>query len=257
MKVKLFLIIFIILGLCFSLFQIFLNDSSAKISEKEAQDIATNLYGGKVLDYKEQNGNHQMTLENDRGIYNVVVDGNTKTVSNLKLIDPKEALLTVEEAKTMIMDEMQAEVIQIEKAVKDGQPLAKALVEKENKQYSVEFDLSEKKMIGSTEIPSSSESNGNINRENTEAQDEQKAKEVALQQTHGTITNVEKVTTQKGNHYKVTIDNSNEVAHVYVQSDTGKVSSVSSIPKKQSDDMDDDQDDDQDDDNEQEDDQDD
>ncbi|WP_252504926.1 hypothetical protein [Sporosarcina sp. Marseille-Q4943] len=198
MKVKLLLIGFIILGLLFSLFQIF-SDSSAEFTEKEAQDVAVKLYGGKVLDYAEQNGNYQMTLENDRGVYYLVVDGKTKKVNTIKLIEKKE-----------------------------------------------ELDLAGDKVVGTSEISGDGDDGDggmSIREEKREAIYEKKAKEIALQQARGIITNVVKVTTQKGDHYKVTIDSMQEVAHVYVQSDTGKVSSVSSIPKKQTDDEDDDDDD--------------
>ncbi|MFS0690582.1 hypothetical protein AB1K89_15205 [Sporosarcina sp. 179-K 8C2 HS] len=199
MKVKLLLIGFIILGLLFSLFQIF-SDSSAEFTEKEAQDVAVKLYGGKVLDYAEQNGNYQMTLENDRGVYYLVVDGKTKKVNTIKLIEKKE-----------------------------------------------EIDLAGEKAVGTSEISGNGDDGDggkSIREGKLEAIYEQKAKEIALQQARGIITNVVKVTTQKGDHYKVTIDGMQEVAHVYVQSDTGKVSSVSSIPKKQTDDDDDYDDDD-------------
>lgn len=196
MKVKLLLIGFIILGLLFSLFQIF-SDSSAEFTEIEAQDVAVKLYGGKVLDYAEHNGNYQMTLENDRGVYYLVVDGKTKKVNTIKLIEKKE-----------------------------------------------ELDLAGGNVVGGTaDIPGNGDdgdSRKNVSEEKREAIYEQKAIEIALQQAHGIITNVVKVTTQKGDHYKVTIDGMKEVAHVYVQSDTGKVSSVSSIPKKQAHDDDDD-----------------
>lgn len=252
MKMKLFLIIFIIVGLCFSLFQIFTNDPSADISEREAREVATNLYGGKVIDYKEQNGNHQMTLENNTGTYYLVVDGKNKTVDDLKIIEQKTAPSSIEEAKVMIAEELNGQVVQIEEAAGNDRHLAMAMVEKGNKQYKVEFDLVGKKIVGTSEAPSTGEMNGgkgeNTSGGNPEAIYEQKAKEIALQQAGGTVTNVEKVTTQKGVHYKVTIDGMKEVAHVYVQSDTGKVSSVSSIPKKQTDDDEHDDDDEDDDD---------
>ncbi|MCM3710699.1 hypothetical protein [Sporosarcina luteola] len=196
MKVKLLLIGFIILGLLFSLFQIF-GDSSAEFTEQEAQDIAIKLYGGTVLDYAEQNGEYEITLENDRGIYYLVVDGKNKKVNTIKLIEKKD-----------------------------------------------ELDSAGGKVVsGTIDIPENEDHvDSKINRseEKLEAIYEKKAIEIALKQAHGIITNVVKVTTQKGDHYKVTIDSVKEVAHVYVQSDTGKVSSVSSIPKKQRYDDDDD-----------------
>ncbi|MCM3744597.1 PepSY domain-containing protein [Sporosarcina luteola] len=189
MKVKLLLIGFIILGLLFSLFQIF-SDSSAEFTEQEAQDIAIKLYGGKVLDYAKQNGDYEITLENDRGVYFLVVDGKNKKVNTIKLLEKKD-----------------------------------------------ELDSAGGKVVSDTiDIPGIKDpvdGRININEEKLEAIYEKKAIEIALKQAHGIITNVEKVTTQKGDHYKVTIDSVKEVAHVYVQSDTGKVSSVSSIPKKQ------------------------
>ncbi|WP_316572247.1 hypothetical protein [Neobacillus sp. YIM B06451] len=244
MKVKLFLIGFIIFGLLFSSFQLFINDQSTELSKRSAQDIAVNLYGGKVIDTKENNGNYEMTLENNKGIYYLVVDGKTKKVKNIKLIEKKESNLTIKEAKVKIEGEMKGKVKQIEKVVKDGKAIANAIVEKENKKYRVEFDMSGKKVVATSEIPENIGDGGQYqNEENSEAIYEQRAKEIALQQGPGTVTNIAKVMMKNGEHYKVTIDSVNEVAHVYVHSDTGRVSSVSSIPKKQTFDEDDDEDD--------------
>ena len=249
MKKKLFLIGFILLGLFFSLFQIFGKDAPAEISEKEVLDLATKLYGGKVLSYEEKNSSYEMTLENNSGVYFLVVDPKTEKVSNIKLLEKKDTLLTLEEATQMIEQKMDGEVKQIEQENKDRKNLAKPVVWKDNTQYSVVFDLAENKVLDTREMTRNGEPGGAGNVD-AEAVYEQRAKEIALKQASGTVTNVTKVTNQKGVHYKVTIDNPQEVAHVYVQSETGKVSSVSSIPKKETDDQDDDDDDDdQDDDN--------
>lgn len=245
MKNKLFLIGFILLGLFFSLFQIFSKDAPAEISEKEVLDLATKLYGGKVLSYEEKNSSYEIELENNSGVYYLVVDAKTEKVSNIKLLEKKDALLTLEEATQKIEKELNGEVKHIEQENKDGKQLAKAVLWKDDAQYSVAFDLAEKEVLDTREIIHNGES-GEAGNVDAEAVYEQRAKEIALQQASGTVTNVTKVTTQKGVHYKITIDNPEEVAHVYVQSETGKVSSVSSIPKKDTDDQDDDDDDDDD-----------
>ncbi|HEY4552000.1 MAG TPA: PepSY domain-containing protein [Bacillaceae bacterium] len=255
MRVKLLLIGFITLGLLFALFQFFIHDSSAAISEKEARKLAAELYGGKVLASEKENGNFQMTLENSKGVYRLVMDGKTEKILDIKTIEIKEGLLTVEEAKAKIEAELKGKVKHIEKVAKQGEELARAIVEKGNKRYSVEFDLAEIRVLASTELPGDPGIGGGgkdaggeekISGENSAGISEQKAKEIALQQAGGTVTHIERTTTQKGDHYKVTIDSQTEVVHVYVQAATGNVSSVSTTTKAQPDDDGDDDDDDDD-----------
>ncbi|WP_053368562.1 PepSY domain-containing protein [Bacillus sp. FJAT-27245] len=244
MKVKLFLLGFILFGLSFSVFQLFINNESTELSERSALDIAVNLYGGKVIEAKEKNGNYEMTLENDKGIYYLIVDGKTMKVKKIKLVELKQSLLSIEEAKIKIEAEMKGKVKQIERVAKNGQMLARAIVEKEERQFRVDFDLSGKKAVAISPIPDSNGDGGKyLNEKSPEEIYEKRAKEIALQQAPGIVTNIAKIMTKNGGHYKVTIDRLNEVAHIYVHSGTGKVSSVSSIPKKQKLDEEDDSDD--------------
>ena len=113
MKLKVCLIAFIILGLSYSLFLIFIKDNPKTISQKEAEAIVTNFYGGKVVKAKleQENGNYQLMFENKKGVYKVSVDSETKKISNIRLVEKKEDLVTLDEAKKNIEKQLGAQVI--------------------------------------------------------------------------------------------------------------------------------------------------
>jgi uncharacterized membrane protein YkoI len=221
MKLKVCLIAFIILGLSYSLFIVFIKDNPTTISQKEAEEIVSNFYGGKVVKAKleQESGNYQLMFENKKGIYKVSVDSETKKISNIRLVEKKEDLVTLDEAKKNIEKQLGTQVNQMKEMKKEGQPFVEATVEKDNKHYRVEYDLKEKTIVSNTEVMSSESKPLNIS--------EQKAKEIALQQIHGKIADLSIVNNQNGKHYKVTVDDYSEGAYVYVQANTGKVSSIS------------------------------
>jgi uncharacterized membrane protein YkoI len=233
MKLKVCLIAFIILGLSYSLFIVFIKDNPTTISQKEAEEIVSNFYGGKVVKAKleQESGNYQLMFENKKGIYKVSVDSETKKISNIRLVEKKEDLVTLDEAKKNIEKQLGTQVNQMKEMKKEGQPFVEATVEKDNKHYRVEYDLKEKTIVSNTEVMSSESKPLNIS--------EQKAKEIALQQIHGKIADLSIVNNQNGKHYKVTVDDYSEGAYVYVQANTGKVSSISWYAE-QPDDADDD-----------------
>jgi uncharacterized membrane protein YkoI len=235
MKLKVCLIAFIILGLSYSLFIVFIKDNPTTISQKEAEEIVSNFYGGKVVKAKleQESGNYQLMFENKKGIYKVSVDSETKKISNIRLVEKKEDLVTLDEAKKNIEKQLGTQVNQMKEMKKEGQPFVEATVEKDNKHYRVEYDLKEKTIVSNTEVMSSESKPLNIS--------EQKAKEIALQQIHGKIADLSIVNNQNGKHYKVTVDDYSEGAYVYVQANTGKVSSISWYAE-QPDDADDDDD---------------
>jgi uncharacterized membrane protein YkoI len=221
MKLKVCLIAFIILGLSYSLFLIFIKDNPKTISQKEAEAIVTNFYGGKVIQAKlePENGNYQLMFENKKGVYKVSVDSETKKISNIRLVEKKEDLVTLDEAKKNIEKQLGAQVTQMKEVKKEGQPFVEASIEKDNKHYRIEYDLKEKTIVSNTEMMGSESKPLNIS--------EQKARDIALQQIHGKITDLSIVNNQNGKHYKVTVDDYSEGAYVYVQANTGKVSSIS------------------------------
>ncbi|MBM7585487.1 putative membrane protein YkoI [Bacillus pakistanensis] len=227
MKLKVGLIMFILLGLSFTLFHIFIKDDPKIISKKEAEAIATNVYGGKVLTAKvnQENDNFQLRIENEKGIYQMDVDSETKKMSNVKLVERKETLNTIEDAKKNIEKEVKGQVNQIKQVNKDGKSFVEATVEKNEKKYRVEYDLKENAIVFNKEVKSLVDPSPSIS--------EQKAKEIALQQMNGQVTNLSIITAQNGKHYKVTVDDHSEGAHVYVQANTGEVSSISLYSKEQ------------------------
>ncbi|WP_338470890.1 PepSY domain-containing protein [Niallia sp. XMNu-256] len=221
MKLKVGLIAFIIAGLSYSFYLVFIKDYPPTISEKEAEAIVTNLYGGEVLDTKvdPSNSTYQLKLDHEKGIYRVSVHRKTKKISNIQLIEKKEALLSMEEAQKNIEKELSGKVTQINQIDKEGNPLIEATVEKNNKHYRIEYDLLQNIIVSNTEVKSSVKPPLSIS--------EEQAKEIALEQIKGQITNLSIVTNQNGKHYKVTVDDQAEGAHVYVQANTGNVSSIS------------------------------
>jgi len=233
MKLKVCFIAFIILGLSYSLFLIFIKDNPTTISQKEAEEIVSNFYGGKVVKAKleQESGNYQLMFENKKGIYKVSVDSETKKISNIRLVEKKEDLVTLDEAKKNIEKQLGSQVNQMKEMKKEGEPFVEAMIEKDNKHYRIEYDLKEKTIVSNTEIMSSESKPLNISA--------QEAKDIALQQIHGKITDFSIVHNQNGKHYKVVVDDYSEGAYVYVQANTGKVSSISWY-SEQPDDADDD-----------------
>lgn len=229
MKVKAALILFIILGLGFTLFKAFFNGDSTVISAKKAEAMATELYGGQVLNTKENEAYYQISLENDKGIYELYVDENTGKIRNVKLIERKESFTTVDDAKNNIEKEVKGKVTQVKQVNKDGQPVVEATVEKDNKQYKIQYDLKNKQIVSSQVVK---------NQEEVTPISKQEAKEIALKQLPGKVKKISTVTNEKGPHYVVTVDGKEEEANVYVQSNTGLVTSTYWI------DLDDDDDDD-------------
>lgn len=227
MKVKVGLIAFIILGLSFTLYQVLIKDSPALITQKEAEAIATNLYGGKVLNAKvaQENSKYKLMLENEKGIYHLFVDRNTKKISDIKLVERKETLITTEEAKKEIEKELNGKVNRITYINKDGQPFVEATMKKDNKNYKIKYDITKKTIVSNKEMKSNQKAPPPIS--------EREAKEIALQQINGQITNLSIVTDQNGEHYKVTVDGPSQSAHVYVQVNTGEVSRIFEYSKEQ------------------------
>ena len=229
MKLKAALVVFIIVGLSFTLYQLLFTEHSKAISAKEAEAMATDLYGGKVLNTKADETSYQISLENDKGIYELSVDGATEKVIDVKLIERKEILITVDEAKNKLEKELIGKVTQVKQVNKDGKPFVEATVEKKNKQYKIVYDLENKHIVSNQEVK---------NQVDVTPISKQEAKEIALKQLSGKVTDLSTVTTEKGPHYKVTVDGKKEDAHVYVQSNTGIVTSTywTQLDKKDNDD---------------------
>ncbi|RST72265.1 hypothetical protein D4T97_016635 [Siminovitchia acidinfaciens] len=251
MKVKALLAVFIVLGISFTLVQIFKKNSSDQITKEEAEQVAVGLYGGKVLSSSVKNENYEIQLDNDKGMYTLVVDGTTKKVSNVKMVEKKMNPLSLDEARKNIEREMNGTVTQINHVEKEGETLSEALVQKNNKTYSIQYDLKKKSIVSRSEKEVKHDSIHNANPD-AEAQtsviSEQRAKEIAVEKINGKVTALSEVTKKNGKHYKVTVDGTSDGAHVYIQANTGNISSISWYTKKNNDDGDDGDDGDEDDD---------
>ncbi|MED4400107.1 hypothetical protein ABET41_11115 [Metabacillus fastidiosus] len=195
MKLKAALLIFIILGLSYSMFQVFMKDSPKMLSEKEAEQIAADLYGGKVLNIEGDKGNSKyiVLIENDKGTYRLSVDRETKKVSDVKLIEKKAEKIAAEH-----------------KAEKST--AAAANVKQSN---ITPFD--------SVPPPLISE------------QKAKEIALHALKEINGQVKGVTEVNIDKGKHYKITVEGKKEGGEVLVQANTGTVSQIRNYSKKQPD----------------------
>lgn len=244
MKLKVFLIIFITIGISFSLYQMFIKEDAKIISAEEAKKIAVNLYGGKALaaELDQSKSAYHIKLENDKGIYYLAVDSSTKKISEIKLGERKDTVAPLAEAKTDIEKETGGQITKFNEVTRNGKPYLEATVKQNNQHYSVEYDLQSQAVVSNEKVPANEKPSPSIT--------EQEAKAIALQQADGKVTNLSIVNTQRGRHYKVTVDNKAEGAHVYVQANTGNVSSVAWYSSQNTnEDIDDDNDDNNDDDN--------
>ncbi len=96
--------------------------------------------------------------------------------------------------------------------------LLEATVEKENKLYTIQYDLENKRIVSNQLVKKSGRGSALFLNK--------RQRKSALQQLPGKVTGFSNVTTEKGPHYVVTVDGKKEDAHVYVQSNTGIVTST-------------------------------
>ncbi|MGG3889549.1 PepSY domain-containing protein [Metabacillus fastidiosus] len=195
MKLKAALLIFIILGLSYSMFQVFMKDSPKMLSEKEAEQIAADLYGGKVLNIEGDKGNSKyiVLIENDKGTYRLSVDKETKKVSDVKLIEKKAEKIAAEH-KAEKSSATAANVKQNDIAPADPVP-PPPISEQKAKEIALH----------------------------------------ALKEINGQVKGVTEVNIDKGKHYKITVEGKREGGEVLVQANTGTVSQIRNYSKKQPD----------------------
>ncbi|OMP68372.1 PepSY domain-containing protein [Domibacillus epiphyticus] len=222
MKIKIFLIAVIVIGLGFVLYEGLFNNRPAIISQKQAEKIVTDMYGGNIVSVKwdQPKYDYYMVIKNEKGTYSLSVDGKTKKINNVKMMEKEEALLTLEEAKEKIIAESNGRVTEIKAMREQGKQYAEAIVSKEEKQFRVIYDLINEKTVSSKEIKDSPAEKA----ENVIS--EQRAREIALKTVNGSVTNVSKINSKTGPLYKVTVENSKDGAHVYIQETTAKLSSI-------------------------------
>lgn len=236
MKIKVTLLVIVFLGLFFVLYQTLMKDGSVAVSQKEAEAITANLYNGEVLNSKkEEQGQHYSVLvENDKGTYRLKVNNQTGKVSNLKLIERKDPLLTTEEAKGKINQALNGNVIDIKRSGKESLNHAEALVEKKQKKLRVVYDLKKQVIISKAELKDQQVKTSKEKTKQKNKKDSlQKVKDVALAQVvNGKVSNITKIKSENGDLYKVTVENNSEGANVYVYEGTGKISSTSWFSKK-------------------------
>lgn len=241
MKLKLAFLLVIFAGVSFILFHVFIDDHKDAISLEEAEAIAVGLYDGNIIGSKKsEEDKYMISVENDKGIYQLTVDRHTKKVSNVKQLEKREIKLTLDEAKQRIQQETGGKVTDIKKS--DGST-AVADIKKGNNMYTYTYDLEKGKIISSNLLRQGKEGNDSKNdKANQEKHviSKQQLAKIAKTQLDGTVSNIKKLTSDHGNVYKVTIENRVEGAHVYIREVTKKVTSVSWFSKTADDDGDDD-----------------
>ncbi|WP_077329214.1 PepSY domain-containing protein [Virgibacillus siamensis] len=236
MKLKLALLSVIFAGVSFLFFQVFIDDNTTAISTEEAEAIAAGLYDGKVIKSKEdKKGNYTISIENEKGIYQLTVNGHTKKVSNVKrLKEKKQHFMALDAAEKNIQQEFKGNVLSIRKS---GDAVANAQVKKKNRTYQIIYDLKEGKIISSKVVKSSKKSTGD--KEKNMRISMGQLTNIAKNQLDGNVSNIKKLNTDHGIVYKVTVEKRTEGAHVYVQEATKKATSVSWFSKNAGDDDDD------------------
>lgn len=217
MKWKMTLVVLIIASLAFLLYQQLFNDQTHSISAEKAETIAVELYGGKVLHTVARDADYQIELENEKGRYMLFIDAHTERVYNVQLIEKKETVMTAERAKRNIEQDLDGNVLHAKEFKRNGKPFMKAIVEKGSNLYSVEYDLLEQQITAKSETKNHAEAAPVTMEE---------AEQIALKRFKGSVAGVSKATTEKGPHYIVTIEGDKESASIYVQSNTGLVTST-------------------------------
>ncbi|MCP3763562.1 hypothetical protein NLX67_14375 [Domibacillus sp. A3M-37] len=228
MKMKLFLTAFIFIGLVVVLYKGYIVERPAAVSEAEAESLAVSTYDGEVqsIEWNKDRQAYEIVLENDKGTYALSVDGQSKKVSNVKLLEKSQTTLTLEEAREQIRGDSNGIVTSISDITGDGEPRAEAIVDKNGTNYRFVFNLETGETVSSDEIKVADamtvpqEAKPFVVSELT-------AKEAAAREVDGNVTRIETVETNSGDHYKVTVENDDGGAHVYVQAATAKVSSIS------------------------------
>ncbi|MBT2218284.1 hypothetical protein KK120_20990 [Virgibacillus dakarensis] len=247
MKIKLFLLIVILLGMFFILYQVLLKDKSAAVSQQEAEELALDLYSGEIIKTEmDKNKNHYIiTIENEKGIYRLTVSGVEEKVSNVKRIKKKQSILTQEEAKGKIEQEFNGKVLEINPS-KKKKAHAEALVKKGQKKYRITFDLKKRELVSTIELKKNKDDlqSNPANKDTTTTEKQIKAIALKKMDGNGNVSDITKMNSKNGVVYKVTIENKSEDVHVYIQEATKKVTSVSRFTKELETDDDDDIDDD-------------
>lgn len=235
---KLILFLFILIGAVFITFSLFTSTSKATLSENEAKKIVQSQYGGTVKSIKNDNKDgtilYKVVIDTKKGVYEVTIDSKTEKIGNIKLVSNhiEKRNHTIEEAKTAIEKSTRGTVTLINKSEQDGTPVAIANVKVQSENKKVVYNLEDKKVTSITSVPDSSNStNTGVTTKPLIPQNEAVA--IAQKQVNGKVMNVQLINTKTGQQYKVTIENSKEGAHVYVQANSGEISSFSWYEKDQ------------------------
>ncbi len=73
-----------------ALFYLFFNKTEALASETEVRELVETQYSGSTITSLEQKGEiYEVFMENDMGEYQVMVDGRTREITSLKLVNRK------------------------------------------------------------------------------------------------------------------------------------------------------------------------
>ena len=227
MKRKLFLAVFICTGLAVVLYKGFVSERPAAVSEEKAKAIASSTYNGNVqsIEWNKEKHAYEIILENSKGTYALSVDGKSEKIGNVTMLEQNQKEFTLEEAKTKIARESKGVVTSIQNRRESTQPEAEAIVEKNGKKHRFLFDLKTGTTLSSDEIVPANTALVPAPSTVTSIS-EKTAKEAATKVIQGNVTNVETIQTEAGGQYKVTIENKEGGAHVYVQSATADVSSI-------------------------------
>lgn len=235
MKVKLLLLSVIFCGIFIVLYEVLIDDKAVTISKREANAIATDLYNGHIVNSSEKGDHYIISIENKKGIYRLMVDGETRSVSNVKQIKKKEPnLLTMEEAKANIRKKYGGKVTNTKQSGEN----AEVILKNGKKKLHIVYDLKKQQVVSKSRINKGGKGtppDSNSDRDaGAETKSIPRAQLIAIAQDElaGEVSNIKELKRDHGNVYQVTIENPSKRAHIYIQGATEEVTSISLVTKK-------------------------
>lgn len=204
---------------------VYFTDNSNSMSEEDAKDFVRTNYGGTISSISQKEGESGVTFyiefENDTGVYNIELNKKTSKVVSLSRQSVKDntqaaSLIQEEEAKKLIQDQINGDLLTIEETSQDSTPYYSFIIKADAKDTAYLLnrqsgEITEDSAAGSTEYIS-----------------KEKAEELALQEISGDITEIDlEEDDDFGLVYELEIETaSNKEVKMYINAYTGAIESI-------------------------------
>ncbi len=204
---------------------VYFADNSNSMSEEDAKDFVRTNYGGTISSISQKDGESGVTFyiefENDTGVYNIELNKKTSKVVSLSRQSVKDntqaaSLIQEEEAKKLIQDQINGDLLTIEETSQDSTPYYSFIIKADAKDTAYLLnrqsgEITEDSASGSTEYIS-----------------KEKAEELALQEISGDITEIDlEEDDDFGLVYELEIETaSNKEVKMYINAYTGEIESI-------------------------------